>query len=140
MVFCLLLEFVLYKEEHTMTIETIIDPERGVTIAVLSGEERLITDADSALDLLMTVKYETGADRMVLSKKNIDEPFFILSSGLAGEVLQKFINYRMKLAIYGDYSRYTSKPLHDFIYESNQGKHVFFLNTREEAIEALKKL
>ncbi|MBR5805712.1 MAG: DUF4180 domain-containing protein, partial [Oscillospiraceae bacterium] len=44
-----------------------------------------------------------------------------------------------RIAIYGDYSRYTSKPLRDFIYESNKGKSVFFVATKEEAIEMLTK-
>lgn len=40
----------------------------------------------------------------------------------------------MKLAVYGDYSKYTSKPLRDFILESNNGKHFFFVESQEEAI------
>lgn len=31
----------------------------------------------------------------------------------------------------------TSKPLHDFIYESNHGRSFFFVPTKEEAIEKL---
>lgn len=54
-------------------------------------------------------------------------PFFILRTQLAGEILQKFINYQAKLAIYGDYTKYTSKPLKDFIYESNKGNDFFFV-------------
>ena len=38
----------------------------NVTIALVSGDETLICDPQSALDLTMTVKYETGADRIVL--------------------------------------------------------------------------
>ena len=45
---------------------------------------------------------------------------------------------REKAAIYGDYSRYTSKPLRDFLYESNQGRDFFFVATREEALHRLK--
>lgn len=56
---------------------------------------------------------------------------------MAGEILQKFINYRVKAAIYGDYSRYTSKPLRDFIYESNNGHDFFFVSTKEEAVQKL---
>ncbi len=63
--------------------------------------------------------------------------FFILSTGMAGEILQKFINYGVRFAIYGDFSGYTSKPLHDFIYESNCGKDIFFQDTKENAIEKL---
>lgn len=109
----------------------------GIDLAVISSDKKVITDVSSALDLAMTVKYETGASSIVLDKRLICEDFFILSTGLAGEILQKFINYHMRAAIYGDYSRYTSKPLKDFIYESNQGKDFFFVATREEAIHKL---
>ena len=118
-----------------MKIETMTD--QNVDIAVVSSDEVIIRDVPSALDLMMTVKYETGAARIAISKSAITEEFFILSSGLAGEILQKFINYRMKLAIYGDYSHYTSKPLHDFIYESNCGKDIFFTDTKDAAIQKL---
>ena len=109
----------------------------GVEIAVVTGAEPVITDAASALDLAMTVRYETGAERIAIDKSVIAEDFFILSTGLAGEILQKWINYHIKAAVWGDYSRYTSKPLRDFIYESNQGKDFFFVETREEAVERL---
>ena len=109
-------------------------------IAVISSDETMITDVQSALDLAMTVKYETGATRLVLSKGLFDETFFILSTGLAGEILQKWINYHIKVAIYGDFSHYTSKPLHDFIYESNQGTNFFFTASQEEAVEKLSQV
>jgi hypothetical protein len=108
-------------------------------IAVVKSTEKLITDVQSALDLIATVQYESGSKRIVLDKRAVAEEFFILSSGLAGEVLQKFINYQTKLAIVGDYSQYTSKPLHDFIYESNNGRDVFFISSEEEAVERLSR-
>lgn len=108
-----------------------------VAIAVITGDEEVITDVSSAMDLMLTARYETGADRLVIDKRAVCDEFFILSTGLAGEILQKFINYRVKAAFYGDYTHYTSKPLKDFIYESNQGKDFFFTATKEEAIEAL---
>lgn len=120
-----------------MKIETLT--QNGSTVAVISAEEKIITDVQSALDLMMTVKYEAGTKNIAIDKNVIDEKFFILSSGLAGEILQKFINYGVKLAIFGDFSHYTSKPLHDFIYESNNGKDVFFVSTKEEAVERLTK-
>ena len=60
--------------------------------------------------------------------------FFILSTGLAGEILQKFVNCHIKLAIVGDYSKYTSKPPRDFIYESNKGNSIYFASSIEEAV------
>ena len=111
--------------------------EYGTDIAAVTSETVLITDVPSALDLAMSVKYKTSATKLVLDKLIFCEDFFILSTGIAGEILQKFINYHIKAAIYGDYSRYTSKPLKDFIYESNNGKDFFFVSTKEEAAEKL---
>lgn len=108
-----------------------------IVIAIVSGDEKIITDVQSALDFIMSVNYETGTNKIVIDKKVIAEDFFILSTGLAGEILQKFINYHIKTAIYGDYSKYTSKPLKDFIYESNNGRDIFFTATKEEGINKL---
>ena len=109
----------------------------GKTVAVVTGAEVGLTDAQSALELIMAAKYEAGTCLLAVDKAVIAEDFFILSKGLAGEVLQKFINYRAKIAIFGDFSKYTSKPLKDFIYESNKGKDVFFVSTKQEAVERL---
>ena len=107
--------------------------------AVVHSEETVITDTQSALDLLMTTMYDADTKNIVISKKLIVESFFILSTGIAGEILQKYINYGGRIAIYGDYSHYTSKPLKDFIYESNKGKDVFFATTEDEAIDMLTR-
>lgn len=109
------------------------------TIAVITSGEKVITDVQSGLDLIMTAKYEAETNLIAVDKSAVTEEFFILSTGLAGEILQKFINYQAKIAIYGDYSKYTSKPLKDFIYESNKGKDIFFVSDKEEAVEYLSK-
>ena len=106
---------------------------------MIASDEVLITDGQSALDLLATVRYETGCSALLLPKQALSEDFFHLSTGLAGEVLQKFVNYQMKLAIVGDFSAYPSQNLKDFIYESNQGNTVCFLPTEGEALEWLRK-
>ena len=108
-------------------------------IAVIKSNEIIIKDVQSAIDFIMTVKYETGCNKIALNKDAIVEDFFILSKGLAGEILQKFVNYQTKFAIYGDYSKYTSKPLKDFIYESNNGRDIFFAKNEDEAIDMLSR-
>ena len=105
---------------------------KGTLCALVNCENTVITDTQSALDLLMSAKYDIGTKNIVISKQLITEDFFVLSTGLAGEILQKFVNY-------GGYSHYTSKPLRDFIYESNNGKDVFFVSSLEEAVEKLAK-
>ncbi len=120
-----------------MTIRT--TTKNGVVCAIVESTTVVITDVESALDVLMSAKYDAGTKNIVMDKKLITEDFFILSRGLAGEILQKYINYGGRIAIWGDYSGYTSKPLKDFIYESNKGKDVFFAATEEEAIAMLTR-
>lgn len=108
-------------------------------IAVVKSDEIIIKDTQSAMDFIMTVKYETECSKIALNKEAITNDFFILSKGIAGEILQKFINYQIKFAVYGDYSKYTSKPLKDFIYESNNGKDIFFVKDADEAVEMLSQ-
>ena len=120
-----------------MKLEKIVLADQS--IAVVRSEEAVIADTQSALDLLMRAKYELGTKNIAIDKALVKEDFFILSTGMAGEILQKYINYGGRIAIYGDYSHYTSKPLHDFIYESNQGKDVFFVGSEAEAIAMLAK-
>jgi len=107
------------------------------SLAYIESEGILISDPQSALDLMMTIKYEKDCGRLILDKKAINGEFFRLSSGVAGEVLQKFINYHIKLAVIGDFSKYTSKPLHDFIYECNKGNDIFFVDNLKQAVEKL---
>lgn len=118
-----------------MQIETIT--KSNLQIAHIIADEIVVSDAQSAIDLMMTVKYETGIKNIAISKNLIIDKFFILSSGIAGEILQKFINYQFRIAIYGDYSKYTSKPLKDFIYESNKGHNIFFVESLETAVKYL---
>lgn len=108
-------------------------------IAEVHSEDLIITNVQSALDLMATVRYETRCDWIIINKAAVAEDFFRLGTCLAGEILQKFINYHVKLAIVGDYSGYTSKPLKDFFYESNNGKDFFFVSTIDEAIEKLNR-
>ncbi|MEI4830249.1 DUF4180 domain-containing protein [Bacillus sp. FJAT-53711] len=112
----------------------------GRNIAVVRSNKILIWDVQSALDLMATVQYEVGCNRIVINKALLSESFFNLKTRLAGEILQKFINYRVKVAIIGDFSAYSSQSLKDFIYECNNGNDVFYLPTEQQAIEKLSTL
>lgn len=112
---------------------------RNGNIALVESETVLIKDAQSALDLAVTVQYEKDCAAIIMPKSAFCEDFFKLSTKIAGEVLQKFVNYGLKMAIVGDFSCYDSKALRDFIYESNRGKHFFFVGVVEEAVEKLQR-
>ena len=118
-----------------MNIEKVAKSSK--TVAIITSNYKLITDVQSSLDLIMTAKYETETNLIAIDKNAIVDEFFVLSSGLAGEILQKFINYQAKIAIWGDFSKYTSKPLKDFIYESNKGNDIFFVATKDDAVDCL---
>ncbi len=107
-------------------MKTEIIRKNNANVAVIHSEELLITDVQSALDFIMTIKFETDCINIAINKEAIVEDFFVLSTCLAGEILQKFINYGVRFAIYGDFSNYTSKSLNDFIYECNKGRDIYF--------------
>jgi hypothetical protein len=70
----------------------------------------------------------------IIKKENLNNDFYDLKTGFAGELLQKISNYSKRLAITGDFSRIKSGALKDFIYESNKMKQVIFVETIEDAL------
>lgn len=110
----------------------------NMKIAEIISDEIIIQSAQDGLDLMGDLYYQ-GFDKIILHEKNITPEFFDLKTGIAGEILQKFSNYRIGLAIVGDFSQYESKSMKDFIFESNKTKHVNFLKTVEKALESLSK-
>ncbi|MFZ4928889.1 DUF4180 domain-containing protein [Chryseobacterium sp. Mn2064] len=102
-------------------------------IAEIISEEMLIQSVQDGWDLMGNIYYQ-GFDKVILYEKNIVPEFFDLKTKMAGEILQKFSNYRINLAIVGNFSQYESKSLKDFIFESNKTKHVNFVETLERAL------
>ncbi len=107
-------------------------------IAEVISDSLIILNTDDGLNLVGEAYY-SGFDKVIIYESSITPKFFDLKTRMAGEILQKFSNYRMKLAIVGDFSSNTSKSLSDFIFESNKLGHVNFVASREEAIEKLSK-
>lgn len=105
-------------------------------IAEVISDKVIIRSTEDALDLLGNVYYQ-GFDRMIIHQENITPDFFDLKNKMAGDILQKFSNYRVRLVIVGDFSKLPGKSLHDFIFESNQGKQVNFVASVDEALRAL---
>ncbi|WP_018341689.1 DUF4180 domain-containing protein [Cytophaga aurantiaca] len=106
-------------------------------IAEVLSESIIIDTIEDGSNLMADIYYQ-GFDALILHEKNITPTFFDLKTGIAGEILQKFSNYRMRLAIVGDFSSYNSKSLNDFIFESNKNKQINFVDSVGEAIERLR--
>lgn len=109
-----------------------------IKIAELISDDIIINTTEDGLDLLGNLYYQ-GFDSIVMNEKNITPDFFDLKNGMAGEILQKFSTYRVRLTIVGDFSKYTGKSLKDFIFESNKSRHINFVDSTEEAIKVLSK-
>ncbi|MDR0570951.1 MAG: DUF4180 domain-containing protein [Clostridiales Family XIII bacterium] len=111
----------------------------ALKIAVVEDDAPVVADGQSALDLVATIDHVHGARRVILPKSAVCEDFFRLSTGVAGEVAQKFVNYGFRVAVVGDFSGYGSKPLRDYIYECNNGQSLSFVATEAEAVERLSR-
>lgn len=107
-------------------------------IAELIDEGFLISETQDALDMMGDAS-SYSCNRIIIRERNLHADFFILHTGFAGEILQKFSTYSIKLAIIGDFAKYKSKNLQDFIRESNRGNSIFFVDGFDEAMIRLAK-
>ena len=113
-----------------------IHDQNGLQVAEISSDGLLIREIQDGVNLVGEAYFQ-GFDRIILHETNITPDFFDLKNGIAGEILQKFSNYRIRLSIVGDFSKYTRKSIRDFIYESNKTGRITFVGSVEEAIELL---
>jgi len=117
-------------------MEIIAHSVNEIKIAEIVSADIIIQSAQDGLDLLGNIYYQ-GFDKLIIYEKNLTPEFFDLKTKIAGDILQKFSNYRMSLAIVGDFEKYQSKSIRDFIFESNKTKHINFTETLENALERL---
>jgi hypothetical protein len=110
----------------------------GIEIADIQSDQIIINETQDALDIMANANYQ-GASCIILHEQNIAPKFFDLKTGLAGDILQKFSNYNTRLAIVGDFTKYESKSLCDFIRESNKYGRVNFVSSTNDAIQALSR-
>jgi hypothetical protein len=117
-------------------MEIVTHNVNGSKIAELVSDEVIISTTEDGLDLLGNLYYQ-GFDKILINEKNITPDFFDLKNGIAGEILQKFSNYRVRLAIVGDFTKYTSNSINEFIHESNKGKQIVFVSSVNDGIRIL---
>lgn len=106
----------MQTDEHATRILHV--PHQGPTIVTSDDTSDLIGSA-----------WADQAELIAIPVSRLDRAFFDLRSGVAGEMTQKFVNYRMRVAIVGDISAQVAKSeaLRDFVWESNRGYQVWFV-------------
>jgi hypothetical protein len=113
----------------------------GHPVLLCSEQGPKISAEADAVDL-MGVLWGREVDWLVLPKVRLSDDFLRLRTGLAGAVIQKFVTYRVRLAVVGDLSAEIagSDALGDFVRESNAGAHVWFVPDLAVLEERLGKL
>jgi hypothetical protein len=110
-----------------------------VPVLMCATEGGTISGERDALDLIGNAVYQ-GAQWVVVPAGRLDEAFFQLRTRVAGDIVQKFANYRVGIVVVGDISRHTaaSSALRDFVGECNRGRQTWFLSDVGELEERLK--
>ncbi|MDO3624698.1 DUF4180 domain-containing protein [Mucilaginibacter sp. BT774] len=114
-------------------MQIISHQKNGVQIAEVLSDSVLIKSPEDGAQLLNDLYYQ-GFDGIIIKADQLSPDFFELKTGLAGEVLQKFSNRRVRLAIIGDFNDIESKSLRDFVFESNKGNLIKFTPSVDEAL------
>jgi PadR family transcriptional regulator, regulatory protein AphA len=110
----------------------------GKKIIESSGANgRLACEAD-ALELVALCG-EHDVDGLLLHASHLASKFFDLKTGLAGAVLQKLTNYRVKTALVAPPQTVSGKRFSEFVYETNQGEQFRVYPDREAAVAWLNR-
>ena len=113
---------------------------RGIILNIKLYENNIVEIIDNNVIIkepkdILELYFVNKCSTIILKKENIINDFYNLSTGIAGEILQKLSNYNKRMAIIGNFVNIKSKSLKDFIYESNKTRQIIFINTLEEAIK-----
>jgi hypothetical protein len=98
---------------------------RTVDVHHISAEGPLLSSGADVLGLM----HETDAEWIAFPVGRLDPAFVDLRSGIAGDIVQKFVNYGLRLAVVGDISDAIagSGALRDFVRECNRGRQIWFV-------------
>ena len=109
-----------------------------VTTTLATGQrvlacDGMIANERDATDIIGSA-FTERPDWIVIPLTKLSPAFLDLKTGFAGAILQKFVNYDFRVAILGDTSteQARSKPLTDFIRETNRGKQIWFCTSYED--------
>ncbi|MET9464566.1 DUF4180 domain-containing protein [Streptomyces sp. NPDC006544] len=110
----------------------------GVPVIVCAADGPPVATVQDALDQLIGSAFHR-AEVVAVPAERFDDAFFDLSSGLAGAIMQKCVNYRIRLVVLGDITHRlrAGSALSDLVREANRGRHVWFLPDVESLVVRL---
>ena len=112
----------------------------NIPALVCTPDGKKLKSERDAVDLIGEA-LQQGAELILLPVERLDDTFFQLKAGLAGQIIQKFVQYRRHLVILGDISKYIaqSRAFKAFVYEANRGNQFWFMTNLQELDERLKQ-
>lgn len=118
-------------EERTTMNYKIVENGNKKYIEVISAEPPLSTEQD-AVDIVALCK-ENDSDLLLLHSQALSEDFFKLRTGVAGQMIQKWINYRVKTAAVIPKELVLQGKFKEMAFESNKSNHFRVFETRDDA-------
>jgi hypothetical protein len=111
----------------------------GIDVLVCSPDGEPLSTEQDAVEVIGEA-LQAGASMVVIPVERLADEFFQLSTRTAGDILQKFVNYRLRVAIVGDIAHHlaSSAALRDFVTETNRGEQVWFVATTAELDQRLR--
>ncbi|HEY0649260.1 DUF4180 domain-containing protein [Phenylobacterium sp.] len=100
----------------------------GTTVYVCAPDGPKLDGERAATDIVGD-SYACHPAVVAIPVERLAADFLTLSNRIAGNVIQKFVNYGVAVAFVGDVSEAVagSNALRDFVRESNGGRHVWFV-------------
>lgn len=113
----------------------------GHAVFVCGADGPTLNREADAVDLLGAL-WGVEVEWLALPVARLGTDFLVLRTGLAGSVIQKFVTYRLRVAIVGDITAEIagSQALADFVRESNAGDRVWFVPDLAVLEERLARL
>lgn len=110
----------------------------GTRVLVRDTSAQVLQRESDALDLV-ALAHEHEADWIAVPADALHDDFYRLESGLAGAMLQKFVNYGLRLGVIGDIDRWVarSEAFHALVRESNRGRSVWFVASEDDLLRKL---
>ncbi|MFG3603309.1 DUF4180 domain-containing protein [Micromonospora chersina] len=105
----------------------VLEERAGVPVLVCDPAGPPVATTEAALDLIGAAF--GGAEVVAMPAGRLDPSFFSLGTRFAGEVMQKFVNYRLRLVVVGDISAHLAESgaLRALVAESNRHDHIWFV-------------
>ena len=105
----------------------------GQPVWLCAAEGLPLADEQAALDVIGAA-LGTDASWVAVPVDRLTDDFFVLRSGLAGAIVQKFANYRLRFVVIGDVSAQVaaSTALRDFVNEANRGRRLWLLPSLDD--------